>query len=205
MRRTAPFSVVALAATLTAVAGCTADTAGEVDLGPVAFTSTVVTEPFTEDGEPAPWVDVDYEMTAHCKPSRLDKGNLNARLCFTAETTTALDPCFVPTEGAQTNAVCLPDPSGRNAIGLTINAQEPPEPDSAENELPWFIELQDGARCELVGDVGVTSDGLPLTYGCDDGSFVYGPPDSGSEVWLVRHQPEGAQETRPVPVRTAWW
>lgn len=205
MRRKVPRSVVALAATLTAVVGCTAGTTGDVDPGPVAFTRTVMTEPFTEDAEVASWVGIDYEMSGSCKPSLLDKGNLNARLCSTEETTTVLDPCFVPPEGERDRAVCLPDPSGRNAIGLTVTSERPPMPESAENALPWFIELRDGARCELVGDVGVTLDGLALSYGCDDGTFVYGPPDSAAAVWLVRHQPEGAEETRPVPVRTAWW
>ncbi|EHR53064.1 hypothetical protein SacmaDRAFT_4891 [Saccharomonospora marina XMU15] len=203
MRRKVALLLVALAAA--AVAGCTADTGGDVDLGPVAFTNTVVLEPFTESGDVAEWVSVDDTLTASCKPSLFDKGNLNARLCFTGETTTALDPCFVPTEGEQTKAVCLPDPSGRNAIQLDVTDQKPPKPNRADNALPWFVELRDGARCEVVGDVGVTLEGLPMTYGCDDGSFLYGPPDSADEVWLVRQQAKGAERTRQVPVRTAWW
>ncbi|NIJ10181.1 hypothetical protein FHU38_000525 [Saccharomonospora amisosensis] len=205
MRRKVALLLVALAATSTAFAGCTADTDGDVDLGPVAFTNTVVLEPFTESGDLAPWVSVDDRQTASCRPSLFDKGNLNARLCFTGETTTALDPCFVQAEGEQTKAVCLPDPSGRNAVQLDVTDQRPPEPNSADNALPWFVELESGARCEVVGDVGMTLEGLPMSYGCDDGSFVYGPPDSADEVWLVRQQAKGAERTRPVPVRTAWW
>lgn len=216
LRPNALLPVLALACLLSTVAACDNGSESAATSPRVTATKTVTMRPFTPDGRTAPWVTVVGDATGACYPSGVDAGNPQARRCFTDATSVALDPCFVPAPGSAGVALCLPDPTSGQATRVAIYSDLDPNSESTSESTdttdsgavpnigPWFVELASGVRCEAATGVDAMVDGLPLTYSCDDGGFLYGPVDTGGRVWTAHYQRDGAAHTQVAAVRTAW-
>lgn len=175
---------------------------------PVTATKNMVVTPFTEAGEPLAGITITDEASGHCRPSRADPGNKQARRCFTSEASVVMDPCFlrpsadpIVPDVSHGTALCMTEPHNGRATQVTVEADVEPE---EEEDTPWFVELANGARCSTATGVDRRVDGLPLTYGCDGDGYLYGAIDTSAQVWTVHHQAEGSKDTDEVPVRTAW-
>lgn len=127
--------------------------------------------------------------------------------CMT-EDAEILDPCF---DTGQV-VVCEPSPpTGDPGIVLDLVAPLPEQPTTMGGPRPWIIELFDGAICRAHGGATTEFEGVRITYGCTDGSWVLDDVRSG-DVWTghrITLGPEGpprevADDLGFVPIRTVW-
>ncbi len=90
-----------------------------------------------------------------------------------------------------------PPPSAAEA---EIAAQETIDP----LDIPWGLELANGAQCTLLTGASAVLAGERVNYGCDDGGLVLGEVDRSAPQWAVSYLAEGAFATDLVPVAVAW-
>ncbi|WP_134717619.1 hypothetical protein [Saccharomonospora xinjiangensis] len=201
-----------------ASAGCGG--AGPEQDAPVTETRATTVRPFTGEGEPAPGLRITQSVSASCLPSALSPENELARRCFTKETSVAMDPCFVPERpvverdpdneaakafGMTTVALCVSGPGSFDVTKVYVLEDLGAGARVATQADPhWGLELADGTRCVKAFGVPETRNGQPLSYGCDDGGFLYGFPDSAREVWTIQRRAGGSDELTLTDVRTAW-
>ncbi|EIF00733.1 hypothetical protein [Saccharomonospora glauca] len=222
LRRNRARHLIALATGLLAASPLTAGCGGSepAATAPVEKTYTTTLQPFTDDGEPAAGLRVIQSVSARCIPSALTPGNDRARRCFTNETSVAMDPCFLPERpvverdpdnemarelGAQNVALCVSSPEQSDVTKVYVLQDSGPAPwDTVLGEAYWSLELADGTRCLRTRDVPETRAGLELSYGCDDGGYLYGAPDETQRVWTIHRRAEDSEELTLAEIRTAW-
>ena len=167
-------------------------------------TELIVFDPF-DDGGVKPDITVTGRATGDCQASNLVSRNTDARRCFT-DTSEVLDPCYVSPAQRPGVAVCISDPTTAEATELSVASDAgPPVEQNGFAGDPWFIELETGQTCQLLGGATTELHGLRLNFACDDEVYLYGSPDRSQPVWRIRRQDPGDPELRMVPMRKAWY
>lgn len=205
LNRHGRYKIVALMAGLISLGACTNSVPGSASSKPLSETTTVLMNPFTLDGDPAPGITVNGELTGECQPSAVDPGNSNARRCFTEQSSKVLDPCFVAPVNISNSALCMSSPVAE-ATSLTITSDtEAVALPSDESADPWFVELENGTMCGILGGATATLDGMRLNYSCNQQEHLYGSPDRSHPVWKIHYQRDGSRTVAIVRIRKAWY
>ncbi|MFN8590496.1 MAG: hypothetical protein U0031_03460 [Thermomicrobiales bacterium] len=114
---------------------------------------------------------------------------------------------------AMTDAAVSPLPPTASDEYGNIQIVAPPSPsdigETAEVaidplDIPWAIELANGARCGLMTGATTVLAGERMNYVCDDGGFVLGEVDRSLPVWNVSYLGKNTFATDFIPVTIAW-
>lgn len=121
------------------------------------------------------------------------------------------DPCFV-LPGAKDRLECDPDPvKGTPGIQLELTQPLPSEPfEKAGPGNAWMVELEDGTICEINTGATFMVNNERASYGCTDGSWLFGDLYPG-KVWTalqgtVKGNPPDVQFEKhsTATIRTVW-
>lgn len=109
----------------------------------------------------------------------------------------------------QPDAVVAVDPSDggtTDAASQAILASEEFSPvlDVAPLDLPWAVELANGARCTVSTGAAIVIAGERANYRCDDGGLVIGEVDRSMPRWAVSYLADGAFASELIEVEVAW-
>lgn len=137
---------------------------------------------FTADGAVSPELTVGHRGTGSCWASSLTFPAADTWRC--QERNTIRDPCFSASPGARA-VVCFSDP-WRPVTVLELTRPLPAREQAGGPTPPWAIETTDDRRCTLFTGATGTIAGEPVSYGCTDGSVLFGTPDRSTPLWTIR-------------------
>ncbi|MET3984524.1 serine/threonine-protein kinase [Streptomyces sp. PvR034] len=155
-------------------------------------------------GEPAEGVTITAETTGSCWTVSSKTPRSDAWRCMS--TSTILDPCFAPGDGAADVLLCL-DGNARRMQRLILTQPLPADsfrPPGSPAPTTLIIELANGKVCGFAS--GATSDlaGRRLNYFCEGGGTVYGDPDRSRPLWTADYRKDQSPTTESVPIRAAY-
>jgi len=138
---------------------------------------------FTARGTLAPRFHVAARGRGYCWTASLAAQTPHAYRCF--EGNEIFDPCFATSAHARSVA-CFISP-WRPVTMLTLTKRLPriaPPPPGLQ--LPWAILTADGRHCVYMTGATAPVGGERINYGCTDGSFLVGDPDTSQPLWRIR-------------------
>ena len=154
-----------------------------------------------------PALNVTDRLSGSCfAGSVADAGRATAWRC--AAGNRILDPCFESGLGDATEVMCSSGPWSGDVVQLTLESPLPVErrnQDDPANNLPWALELPDGAHCTLLTGATALIAGMRINYGCEGGGSVLGAPDRTLPVWRAQVLPRDAFATDATAIVAAWY
>ena len=137
---------------------------------------------FTPQGRLAPEFHVSARGRGYCWESSLASTEPDAYRCF--EGNQIHDPCFAPGSQA-TTVVCFLDP-WHSVTVLRLTRRLPKTgPPVKGAPLPWAIVTTGGRRCVFLTGATALVGGQRLNYGCTDGTYLIGYPDTRQGLWTI--------------------
>jgi hypothetical protein len=114
-----------------------------------------------------------------------------------------LDPCFANQNSENSPELACPE-QGTNGVVVAHAAKSLPVQSAVGPASIWLVILSNGAVCNFAdGAVGSVA-GMLMSFGCSDGSYLYGKIDSGSGTWMIYRQSTGSSSLARVPIATAY-
>jgi hypothetical protein len=138
---------------------------------------------FTPQGRLSPRFHVGARGHGYCWESSLASTAHNAYRCF--EGNLIHDPCFAPSPQAASVA-CFLDPWHRVTVLRLTRRLPKPAPPVKGPPLPWAIVTGDGRRCVFMTGATALVAGKRVNYGCTDGSYLIGYPNTRQPLWTIR-------------------
>lgn len=138
---------------------------------------------FTARGTLAPRFRIAARGHGYCWTASLAAQTPHAYRCF--EGNEIFDPCFAASAQARSVA-CFTSPwQPVTLLALTRRlprtASPPPGP-----QLPWAIVTSDGRHCVYMTGATAPVGGERINYGCTNGSYLVGDPDTREPLWRIR-------------------
>jgi hypothetical protein len=138
---------------------------------------------FTPQGRLAPEFHVSARGRGYCWESSLASTEPDAYRCFQGNQ--IHDPCFAPSAHA-TAVVCFLDP-WHSVTVLRLTRRLPKAgPPVKGPPLPWAIVTTAGRRCVFMTGATALVGGQRVNYGCTDGTYLIGYPDTRQALWTIR-------------------
>jgi hypothetical protein len=203
-------AVGVLAAIALLLAGCGTQSSRIISLDGVALAGSgagTVVIPVNPHDSATTSVTITLTTTGSCQPSNRNAGNGNAFRCFIDEADpdggNVEDPCFAPSGGpAGGSLLCLDSPDARTAV--KVMPSDPPESHATPDADPWYLQLDDGTRCGVLGGATDEFNGLRLNYACPDGSQLYGEPIRSAPFWTISRRAKDAAGFTQARITRAW-
>ncbi len=138
---------------------------------------------FTARGTLSPRFHVAARGRGYCWTASLATQTAHAYRCF--EGNAILDPCFASASQAKSVA-CFISP-WRPVTMLTLTRRLPQiAPPPPGPQLPWAILTGDGRHCVYMTGATAPVGGERINYGCTDGSYLVGDPNTSQPLWRIR-------------------
>lgn len=138
---------------------------------------------FTPQGRLSPQFHVGARGRGYCWEASLASTDRNAYRCFQGNT--IHDPCFADSTHA-TSVVCFLDPWHAVTVLRLTRRLPRPGPPLQGPALPWTIVTTDDRRCVFMTGATALAGGERVNYGCTDGSYLIGDPDTRPALWTIR-------------------
>jgi hypothetical protein len=138
---------------------------------------------FTPQGQLSPQFRVGARGRGYCWESSLASTDRNAYRCFQGNL--IHDPCFAASRHAAM-VVCFLDPWHSVTVLRLTRSLPRTGPPLKGAPLPWTIVTSDGRRCVFMTGATALVGGERVNYGCTDGSYLIGNPDSHAALWTIR-------------------
>jgi hypothetical protein len=197
----------ALAVIVLAAVAATAQAVAAEALGTALKTQLRLYSPFAA-GHLAAGVRVAREGRGYCWTGSGADARADAWRCFRGNY--IHDPCFSDDAGGAKYVVCPLYRPGSKVLRLRLTKPLPVSMGNRRTDptrhAPWAVRLASGLWCEsLTGATGEIA-GMPVSYGCDHGSYLLGSPDRRKPDWTIFYAANAKTSTlAQVTLRSAWW
>jgi hypothetical protein len=153
---------------------------------------------FTPQGRLSPQFHVGSRGRGYCWEASLASTDANAYRCFQGNE--IHDPCFAASSHAS-SVVCFLDPWHAVTV-LRLTRRLPRHvPAPKGPPLPWVIVTSDGRRCVFMTGATALVAGERVNYGCTDGSYLIGDPDTSRALWTIRSDRHLSLQQMHAPLR----
>lgn len=137
---------------------------------------------FTPQGELSPRFHVGARARGYCWELSIAANTRGAYRCFAGNLIE--DPCFASSPHARA-VYCFFNPWSRVTV-LRLTRPLPKAPPLQGPVLPWAIVTASGLRCVFMTGATALVGGQRINYGCTNGSYLIGSPETRSPLWTIR-------------------
>lgn len=153
---------------------------------------------FTPQGRLSPQFHVGARGRGYCWEASLASTDADAYRCFQGNL--IHDPCFAASAHAR-SVVCFLDPWHAVTV-LRLTRRLPRHGPAVKGPpLPWAIVTTDGRRCVFMTGATALAGGERVNYGCTDGSYLIGNPDTRAPLWTIRSDRHLSLKQMHTPLR----
>lgn len=153
---------------------------------------------FDSSGKPA--IPIDATRHGYCWTGSIALDAPRAYRCMAHNQ--ILDPCFVPSGGTHSFAVCVEAPWTKGTK-LVLNRPLPRSGNTGPARPGWALKLANGDRCVAITGMVPFVDNIPMNYQCTAGGRA-GKLRHDSSRWTVAYVGPHAATPHRVVVATAW-